>query len=164
MDTLMRLLLVLTFLCAMANPLRAQAARVPLLLDTDIGDDIDDAFALALAANHPRLELCGVTTVAGPLDHSAIKDPATRERLKSQKNGDAFSRALVASRFLQEIGRRNVPVVSGESAWEPHVPWSKQFSYGSAIELRERPRDGAIEFLYEQLKARPGQLILVAIG
>ena len=34
-----------------------------IILDTDIGDDIDDAFALALAVRSPEIELVGVTTV-----------------------------------------------------------------------------------------------------
>lgn len=36
---------------------------LPIILDTDIGDDIDDALALALILNSPELDLCGVTTV-----------------------------------------------------------------------------------------------------
>ena len=39
----------------------ARAKRV--ILDTDIGDDIDDAWALATCIRHPGLELTGVTTV-----------------------------------------------------------------------------------------------------
>lgn len=35
----------------------------PLIIDTDIGDDVDDALALALALRSPELELVGVTTV-----------------------------------------------------------------------------------------------------
>ena len=34
-----------------------------IIIDTDIGDDIDDAFAIALAARMPEAELVGVTTV-----------------------------------------------------------------------------------------------------
>ncbi len=36
---------------------------VTMLLDTDIGDDIDDAFALAFAIRHPKINLVAVTTV-----------------------------------------------------------------------------------------------------
>jgi len=39
--------------------------RHRVILDTDIGDDIDDAFALALLLRCPELELMGVTTVVG---------------------------------------------------------------------------------------------------
>src|SRR2546430_117347 len=120
---MMRLLLTSFFLVVLMAPLRAAAVRVPILLDTDIGDDIDDAFALALAVNHPRFELCGVTTVAGPLDLSAVMEPSTRDSLKKQKRGDAYARALVACRFLQAVGRANVPVASGEPPWEMPVTW-----------------------------------------
>ena len=36
-------------------------------IDTDIGDDIDDAVALLVAARHPQLRLVGVSTVYGPV-------------------------------------------------------------------------------------------------
>ena len=36
-----------------------------VLIDTDIGDDIDDALALALALCSPEIEVLGVTTVFG---------------------------------------------------------------------------------------------------
>jgi purine nucleosidase len=39
------------------------AQKQKVLLDTDIGDDIDDALALAACIRHPELELVGVTTV-----------------------------------------------------------------------------------------------------
>ena len=39
--------------------------KVPLILDTDIGTDIDDAVALAYLLGQPRCELLGVTTVTG---------------------------------------------------------------------------------------------------
>jgi thiazole synthase ThiGH ThiG subunit len=45
--------------------LPAAPSKVPIILDTGIGTDIDDAFALALVINSPELELLGVTTVAG---------------------------------------------------------------------------------------------------
>ncbi len=36
---------------------------IPVIIDTDIGDDIDDVLALALALRSPELELVGITTV-----------------------------------------------------------------------------------------------------
>ena len=48
------------------SELRAQdPARIPVIVDTDIGTDIDDAFALALLLQCPELELRGITTVSG---------------------------------------------------------------------------------------------------
>ncbi|MHC1785739.1 MAG: nucleoside hydrolase [Christensenellales bacterium] len=37
--------------------------KIRLLIDTDIGGDIDDALALAMALNSPQIDLLGVTTV-----------------------------------------------------------------------------------------------------
>ena len=37
--------------------------RIPIILDTDIGDSIDDALALAFALNSPELDVRAVTTV-----------------------------------------------------------------------------------------------------
>src|SRR6516225_5901557 len=74
-------------------PMSAQVApKVPILLDTDIGTDIDDAFALALILASPELDLLGVTTVAG----------------------DTRARARLAAKLLAESGRLDVAVVAGE--------------------------------------------------
>ena len=63
-----------------------------ILIDTDIGDDIDDALALGLAVCSPELDLVGVTTVFG--------DVETRTRL--------------ALRVLAAFGREDIPVATGQ--------------------------------------------------
>ena len=62
-----------------------------VILDTDIGDDIDDAFALALVLRSPELRLLGVTTAFG----------------------DTELRARLVERYLTAVGREDLPVVSG---------------------------------------------------
>ena len=37
--------------------------KMKIILDTDIGDDIDDAFALSILLQDKRVDLLGVTTV-----------------------------------------------------------------------------------------------------
>jgi purine nucleosidase len=64
-----------------------------IVLDTDIGTDVDDALALALALASPELELVAVTTVAG----------------------DTTLRARIAARLLGLAGRRDVPVYAGSA-------------------------------------------------
>ena len=66
--------------------------RVPVVLDTDIGTDVDDAFALALALASPDIDLIAVTVT----------------------NGDVDLRARIASRLLGLAGRSDVPVYIGE--------------------------------------------------
>ncbi len=67
---------------------------LPILIDTDIGDDIDDALAIALALASPEVDLRAVTTVFG--------DVATRTRL--------------ALKLLATCGRSDIPVGTGRSA------------------------------------------------
>ncbi len=125
----------------------------PLFLDTDIGDDIDDALALALALNSPEIELRGVTTVFR----------------------DAPRRTLLVKQLLYLMNRPNIPVAAGAS--KPLLqPWSaiphgganlgKQFE---ALDPNALPGSGphAIEFLAQQihLAASQGQrLTIAAIG
>lgn len=66
-------------------------APLPVVLDTDIGTNVDDALALALALRHPRLEVVAVTTVSGPVER----------------------RAALAARLAALAGRPDVPVVAG---------------------------------------------------
>lgn len=65
----------------------------PIFLDTDIGDDIDDALALTVVLNSPELELRGVTTVFR----------------------DAPRRALLTHQLLALSNRTDVPVFPGHS-------------------------------------------------
>ena len=69
---------------------------ISLILDTDLGDDVDDVFALAYAVRHPRINLCAVTTVLG----------------------DTRWRAALALRLLDELGVDDVPVAAGASGGE----------------------------------------------
>src|SRR5271166_4537946 len=122
------------------------ADKVPILLDTDIGSDIDDAFALALALASPEVDLQGVTTVT-----SAAED-----------------RAWMVCRFLTAVGRRNVPVAWGRDP-QPSSPIEGQIQYrrhpAVIFNRTSKPvKETAVEFLYTRLKAKPGKLTLVAIG
>lgn len=62
-----------------------------IILDTDIGDDIDDAAALALAMRWEKVELIGVTTVFLNTD----------------------IRARIARKFLTLSGKPKIPVYAG---------------------------------------------------
>src|SRR5258708_34878720 len=67
------------------------AAKMKIILDTDLGDDIDDIYALALLTTRPDVELLGVTTAWG----------------------QTHERAELAAKFLKLIGRSDVPVYAG---------------------------------------------------
>jgi inosine-uridine nucleoside N-ribohydrolase len=138
------LITVLTFLPADiaalgAGPQHASSTSLPILLDTDIGTDIDDAFALALILNSPEFELLGVTTVAG----------------------DTRARARLAAKLLSEAGQPSVPVAAGEPGKAQPIDQTRWADGFSSPQLREQ---NAIDFMRQELERRPGAITLVAIG
>jgi purine nucleosidase len=126
---------------------------VPLLLDTDVGDDVDDVFALLLAAGEPALSLLGVTTVYG----------------------DTAQRARIARKLLGLAGQEGVPVVAGLGRTlegrdpGPMIRSGEGFVDGPGSAewtalgagLLERP---APEFLVETILGAPEPPVLAAIG
>ena len=53
------------------NTAKRPAERIPVILDTDIGDDIDDTWALAMLLRSPQLDLKLVTTTYGKSEYRA---------------------------------------------------------------------------------------------
>jgi purine nucleosidase len=119
---------------------RSQAPVKPqlVLLDTDIGDDIDDAFALSLLLKSPEVRLLGITTAYG----------------------DTELRARLLDRFLAAVGRTDIPVAVGV----PNKPANvfTQAAYARR-EADRKHRDG-VEFLLSQIRLHPGEITLIAIG
>jgi purine nucleosidase len=111
-----------------------------IIIDTDIGDDVDDAFALALAVKSPELEILGVTTTFG----------------------DTEARAKIVDRFLGEMGRGEIPVLAGKATATKN-PMSQR-KYGESGHFAKNSHGDAVEFLLEQIRKHPGEITLVAIG
>jgi inosine-uridine nucleoside N-ribohydrolase len=133
---------LLSSLCVFAWPAAAaESARAPVILDTDIGTDIDDAYALAALMQRPDLELLGVTTVSG----------------------DAVARARLAAKFLSRAGGpwTRVPVYAGTSTAAQYM---KQADWAAGFRSPSLHESGAVEFLKRQVEARPGQVTLIAVG
>jgi inosine-uridine nucleoside N-ribohydrolase len=126
--------------CAQQSQVAPQPSVAPdlVILDTDIGDDIDDAFALALALRSPELNLVGVLTAYG----------------------DTELRARLVDRYLAAVGRSDIPVAAGVPT--PHDNVFTQAAY--ARQAREGKHPDGVQFLLEQIRAHPGQITLIAIG
>ena len=122
---------------AAAQPAPPPAAAQLVVLDTDIGDDIDDAFALALALRSPEMHLLGITTAFG----------------------DTELRARLVDRYLAAVGRSDIPVAAGVPGPSIHFT---QAAYARQAPGRKHP-DG-VKFLLDQIRAHPGQITLIAIG
>jgi inosine-uridine nucleoside N-ribohydrolase len=117
-----------------------------ILLDTDIGSDIDDAVCLAYLLANPACELLGITTVSG----------------------EAQKRAQMASAMCQAAGKeipifpgREKPLLPG-SNWQPLAPQAAQLSRWP--HQTDFPQGQAVEFMRQTILAHPGEVVLLAIG
>ena len=116
-----------------------------ILLDTDIGSDIDDAAALAYLLAQPECELLGITTVTG----------------------EGQRRAMLASALCREAGVE-VPIYIGAEQpllieqRQPHSPQAD--ALGNWSHATEFPRGAAIDFMRSTIRAHPGEVTLLPIG
>jgi inosine-uridine nucleoside N-ribohydrolase len=117
---------------------RTAATPQLAILDTDIGDDLDDAFALALVLRSPELKVLGITTAFG----------------------DTELRARLVDRYLHATGRPDIPVAAGVPT--PHDNVFSQAAYAQQWPAQKHP-DG-VAFLLNQIRAHPGEITLIAIG
>lgn len=119
---------------------------VKILLDTDIGSDIDDAVCLAYLLANPDCELLGVTTVSGNVE----------------------SRAMLVSALCRVAGKK-IPIYPGAELplltpiMQPDVPQAGALSKW-AHETSFPARGEAIEFLRQTIRAHPGEVTLLGIG
>src|SRR5258705_500574 len=107
-------------------PIYHKAPPEKVIIDTDIGDDIDDAFAVALALRSPELQILGITTTFG----------------------DTETRAKLLDRFLAEAGRPEIPVAAGVP-----TPPKSTFTHPRYAENNRFPKPAhpdALTLLYHQ--------------
>ena len=117
----------------------AQGAREKVIIDSDIGDDVDDAFALALAVKSPELDVLGVTTTFGETE----------------------LRAQIVDRFLEAVGRPDIPVMAGNPTGK--TPMSQR-RYAEEGKFTRRSHGDAADFILDQVRKHPGDVTLIAIG
>lgn len=116
-----------------------------VLLDTDIGSDIDDALCLAYLLAHPECDLLGITTVSG----------------------EAVRRAMMASALCKLAGR-DIPIYPGTEnpllvrARQPGAPQAQALAgWEHTTQFPERK---AVSFLSETIRRHPDEITLLAIG
>lgn len=133
------LMLALPFTVA-PSPARAQSAeRLKVILDTDIGGDIDDAWALGFAMQSPDVDLVGVT----------IGDQNTP------------ARARVACKLLHVGGRDDVPVAVGRKTGDNQ---DFQFAWAEDFTAKQPIAQPAADFIVDTVRKNPGAITLVAVG
>jgi inosine-uridine nucleoside N-ribohydrolase len=117
--------------------------RVKVVLDTDIGTDIDDAWALGYALKSPTFQLLGVTV----------------------SDADTPQRARMAAKLLHRLGRTDVPVAVGrKTAAVPPDRIDYQFTWAEDFVAYKPVATPAADFLADLIRKNPREITLVAVG
>lgn len=123
---------------ALAQSAKPAAAPQKVIIDTDIGDDIDDAFAIALALSSQRVQILGIATAWG----------------------NTSLRARLAERLLTETGHASIPVTAGVETKSRNTftqqRWAQQFP--------DKQWPDAASFVLDQIRGNPGQITLICVA
>ena len=131
-----------------------------IILDTDIGDDIDDALALGLICGSPELELLGVTTVFGN-----VRARARQAQTVLHHAGKGFAAVPVAAGCGAALTSRPVWLDSGGTL-ETHLNALPSQDSTCLSESVLPPLHSAhgVDFLIDTIMAGDGDIIPVTIG
>jgi purine nucleosidase len=129
------------------RPIHAADNPVPIILDTDIGTDVDDAYALVVVARHEKLDLRAVTTV----------------------NGNVEIRAAIARKLLDLMGKDKIPVAAGsikpmdghETFWGG---WEGKGLLAADEKLRHISPQRASDLIVKLLQESPDKITIVPVG
>jgi len=90
----------------------SSSGRIPVIFDTDIGSDIDDTWALGMILKCPELDV----------------------RLITGDHGKQLYRAKLIGKFLERIGRTDIPIGIGKETDEkgegPQADWVRDYDLG----------------------------------
>ena len=129
----------------MTAALACSAARTPVVLDTDIGSDVDDTWALAQVLRSPELDLKLVLT----------------------DTGEARYRAALAAKLLEVAGRTDVDVGLGRDfgpmadEHRHQGPWLKGYDLGK---YPGRVHEDGVGALITLVMSSPQPVTIIAVG
>ena len=124
------------------RPVRSSTPRIPVILDTDIGDDIDDTWALVMLLKSPEFDLKLVTTT----------------------HGKAVYRARLVARLLEVSGRTDIPIGLGAGG---HDGAGRQQAWIESYDLKNYPgkiNDDGVQALIDAVMNAPQPVKIISIG
>lgn len=116
--------------------------KIPVILDTDIGTDIDDVWALVMLLNSPELDI----------------------KLIIPANGNTTYRAKIVAKFLEAAGRNDIPIGIGlhtSDKIEAQGPWVNDYSLDNYPGIVYKDGIGA---MIDQIMYLDEQTTLISIG
>ncbi len=134
---------LVTSSCSLGDKsIASQKNRIPVIFDTDICDDIDDTWALALLVQSPEFEVKLITTAIG----------------------NTSSKAKTIAKFLQKVGRTDIPIGIGVQQSKGR---HRQDAWAEDYKLSSYPgtiyEDG-VQALIDTIMNSPRPLKLIAVG
>ena len=140
---ILTILLMVFGACAEAgNSSTPPGGKIPVIFDTDICDDIDDTWALALLVQSPEFDVKLITVAVG----------------------NTPSKAKTVAKFLQTVGRTDIPVGIGV---KHHDGAHRQDAWAKDYELSSYPgtvyEDG-IQALIDTIMKSRGFIKVIATG
>ena len=128
--------------CAAGGDSSKAKQKIPIIFDTDICDDIDDTWALALLLQSSQFDVKLITTEVG----------------------NTQSKAKTVAKFLQTVGRTDIPIGIGVQQHEGH---HRQDAWAVDYELSSYPgtiyQDGVQALIDTIMKSRR-PIKLIAVG
>ena len=125
-----------------ANRGGSSGRKIPVIFDTDICDDIDDTWALALLLQSPEFDVKLITTAVG----------------------NTQSKAKTVAKFLQTVGRADIPIGIGV---QQHKGRHRQDAWAKDYELSSYPGkiyDDGVQALIDTIMKSRRRIKLVAVG
>lgn len=120
----------------------AQGTPIPVILDTDIGDDIDDTWALAMLLGRPELDLKLIVT-------ATVDTPA---------------RTQLVAKMLERMGRTDVPIGTGKKTGDnPHnqTKWMEGYDFSA---YSGKVHDDGVGAMVDIIHASKSPVTIIAIG
>lgn len=121
-----------------------RTGKIPVILDTDICDDIDDTWALAMLLQSPEFDIKLITTAVG----------------------DTTARTKVVAKMLQTAGRMDIPIGTGVAIGDM-TTGHRQDGWVKDFDLSKYPgkihQDG-VQAMIDTIMNSPEPITLIAIG
>lgn len=114
----------------------------PVILDTDLGDDIDDTWALCMLLGRPELDVRLVTTAAG----------------------DAPAKTRLIAKMLERLGRTDIPLGTGLSSKTGNLNQAKWLGDYALADYRGTVHEDGVGAMIDAIRASDETVTLLVLG
>ena len=115
--------------------------KTPVILDTDIGTDIDDFWALVLLLQSPELDI----------------------KLITSATGDTIYRARIIAKVLDIAGRTDIPIAIGEPESDPIIPMESWLGKYDLYDYKGEIYKSAPQAIVDCITNSPDKITLISI-